>query len=258
MQRPPPAKKQKQHLSHVQSFQAKFVRQPPSVLTMPPSAPDVCEQPTASGLAQKNKEADTAFAESKWEVAYEAYTEALSMDPLNTRTNAILYCSRAAVLLKQDKLDEAVEDYTKAIELQAKYLKAYQRRAKCYMEQENYEAAVRDYSKVLEMKNTTENKRLLQNAQLELNKTRRKDNYSILGLQKTAGEYEIRKSYRKLALLFHPDRHMNASHAKRKEQERKFKIVGAAYAVLSDTKKKQQYDNAQRCSRRYQAGRDRC
>ena len=49
-----------------------------------------------------------------------------------------------------------------------------------------------------------ENKRLLSEAKLELKKSKRKDYYKILGVNKQANEDEIKKAYRKRALLHHP------------------------------------------------------
>jgi len=63
-----------------------------------------------------------------------------------------------------------------------------------------------------------------------------KDYYSILGVSKTASADEIKKAYRKLALQYHPDRN------KGKESEEKFKEVTKAYEVLSDSGKRQTYD----------------
>ena len=51
-----------------------------------------------------------------------------------------------------------------------------------------------------------ENKRLLSEAKLELKKSKRKDYYKILGVNKQANEDEIKKAYRKRALLHHPGR----------------------------------------------------
>ena len=64
----------------------------------------------------------------------------------------------------------------------------------------------------------------------------KRDYYEILGVQKTTGVDEIKKAYRKLALEFHPDRNKN------KDAEAKFKEISEAYAVLSDSEKRQQYD----------------
>lgn len=49
-----------------------------------------------------------------------------------------------------------------------------------------------------------EHKQLLKNAQLELKKSKRKDYYKILGVDKNASEDEIKKAYRKRALMHHP------------------------------------------------------
>lgn len=63
------------------------------------------------------------------------------------------------------------------------------------------------------------------------------DYYEILTVAKTATANEIKKSYRKLALKYHPDR----NHGE-KAAEAKFKQINEAYAVLSDPQKRQQYD----------------
>lgn len=63
-----------------------------------------------------------------------------------------------------------------------------------------------------------------------------KDFYQILGVTKNSSADEIKKAYRKLALAYHPDRN------KTKEADKKFKEVTAAYEVLSDSGKKQAYD----------------
>jgi len=66
-----------------------------------------------------------------------------------------------------------------------------------------------------------------------------KDYYEILGVSRDASEQEIKKTYRKLALKYHPDR---APEDKKKEYEEKFKEISQAYRVLSDEEKKTQYD----------------
>lgn len=63
-----------------------------------------------------------------------------------------------------------------------------------------------------------------------------KDYYEILGVSKTATLDQIKKTYRKLALQYHPDRN------KSKEAEIKFKEINRAYEILSDPQKKQAYD----------------
>jgi curved DNA-binding protein len=63
------------------------------------------------------------------------------------------------------------------------------------------------------------------------------DYYKTLGIDKKASKEEIKKAYRKLALKYHPDRNKDNPQA-----EEKFKEINEAYAVLSDPKKRKQYD----------------
>lgn len=65
----------------------------------------------------------------------------------------------------------------------------------------------------------------------------KRDYYEVLGLNKSAGDAEIKKAYRSLAKKYHPD--MNPGDA---EAEAKFKEINEAYAVLSDAEKKAKYD----------------
>lgn len=64
-----------------------------------------------------------------------------------------------------------------------------------------------------------------------------KDYYEILGVTRSATKEEIKASYRKLAMKYHPDRNPD-----NKQAEEKFKEAAAAYEVLSDDQKRQQYD----------------
>ena len=65
----------------------------------------------------------------------------------------------------------------------------------------------------------------------------KRDYYEVLGVQKGASKDEIKDTYRKLAMQFHPDRNKDVG------AEERFKEISEAYAVLSDDQKRQTYDN---------------
>ena len=66
----------------------------------------------------------------------------------------------------------------------------------------------------------------------------KKDYYETLNVKKNANESEIKNSYRKLALKYHPDKNTSSG------AEEKFKEISEAYAVLSNKEKRKLYDES--------------
>jgi molecular chaperone DnaJ len=64
-----------------------------------------------------------------------------------------------------------------------------------------------------------------------------KDYYSILGIDKSASEADIKKKYRSLSKEWHPDKHKGD-----KKAEQKFKEINEAYEIIGNPKRRQQYD----------------
>lgn len=69
----------------------------------------------------------------------------------------------------------------------------------------------------------------VRNAELELKKSKRKDYYKILGVEKDASDPEIKKAYRKLAIVHHPDKNPGDE-----EAAERFQNIGEAYETLTD------------------------
>ena len=67
----------------------------------------------------------------------------------------------------------------------------------------------------------------------------KEDFYKLLGVSKNASEPEIKKSYRKMAMKYHPDKNPD-----NKEAEEKFKEINEAHQVLSDPEKRAQIGRA--------------
>ncbi|KAL1739820.1 DnaJ domain-containing protein, partial [Schizophyllum fasciatum] len=102
---------------------------------------------------------------------------------------------------------------------------------------ENYDSAVQDFKSAIHEASTEGStteaeirtlKNELKQAELDLKRSKTKDYYKILGVQRDCSSADIKKAYRKQSLMHHPDK--------------KFKLVVEAHAVLSDPAKRERYD----------------
>lgn len=199
----------------------------------------------AKNLKEKKETGNKLFKVGKFREAHALYTEALNIDPRNADTNSKLFYNRALVNSKIGNIRDAIADCTSTLVNNANYLKALLLRAKCQNDMENFEESVKDYEAAHKLEKTMEIRNLLKEAKVALKRSKRKDYYKILGIDKRATDEEIKKAYKKRALTHHPDRHASASDEEKRDQEKKFKEVGEAYAILSDPQKKDRFDNGQ-------------
>ena len=138
---------------------------------------------------------------------------------------------------------EALKDINKSISLNENYIKAYMRRGNIYMALNMYEEAKYDFQKVKDAEPSNRDAvKLLEEAKKKEKIAKKRDYYKILDLKPDANETDVRKAYKKLALKWHPDRN-NESEEQKKMAEKTFRDINDAYSVLSDPKKKQQYDS---------------
>jgi len=192
--------------------------------------------------SQKEK-ANEVFKAGKYQEAIELYTKLLELDPKNNSFNSTIYSNRALCYQKLNQMMEALRDVNKSISLNERYWKAYVRRGNIYMLLKMYDEARYDYQRVKEAEPSNKDVlKLLEEAKKEEQKAKKRDYYQILGIGKEASQDEVRKAYKKLALKWHPDRN-NTSEEQKKMAEKNFRDINDAYSVLSDTQKKQQYDS---------------
>lgn len=174
--------------------------------------------------------------------AIKSYSQAVLLDKMNDQYNAILYCNRAAAHMKLKEWIEGEHDCSRAIDRKPDYVKAFTRRGQCKIENEKFDDAIRDYEKAQKL--CPEDKdiaRQVKNAKLELKKSKRKNYYKILGVEKDDKTPQIKKAYRKMALKWHPDKNTETEE-KSAKAEAMFKDVTEAYEILSDDKKRRRYD----------------
>lgn len=105
-------------------------------------------QQEASELKKKGND---VFKAGDYLESIKIYTDALKLFPLAcTEERAMLYCNRAAAKIKLERTKSAIDDCTKAIELNDKYVRAYLRRGKLYEQTDKLDESLADYKKVLE------------------------------------------------------------------------------------------------------------
>ncbi|GAB7339690.1 hypothetical protein MBLNU457_6266t1 [Dothideomycetes sp. NU457] len=192
-------------------------------------------------LDRTKTEGNDLFKAGKTEAAVEKYSEALQIDPTNKGTNSKLLQNRALCYNKLKKYKDAIADCEQALKLDPSYTKARKTKAKAMGEDGNWEEAVRELKDIAESNPEEPNiAKDVRNAELELKKSKRKDYYKILGVEKDANDAEIKKAYRKMALVNHPDKNPDDETA-----AERFKDIGEAYETLSDSQKRAAYDSGE-------------
>lgn len=100
-----------------------------------------------AGVPKTMQKAMASFKWAKWADAVSGFSEGISSDP----TNALLYFYRGLSQEKQDRAEEALADYLKAVELKPDFVLPYSSAAKIYARQNSHEKASELYGKAIEL-----------------------------------------------------------------------------------------------------------
>jgi DnaJ family protein C protein 7 len=185
---------------------------------------------TVQKLERMKEEGNQQYKAGQYQAALDLYSAALEVDPTNRGTNSKLLQNRAQCRIKLKQYAEAVADCEKAIALDPQYLKARKLKANALGLAGKWEEAVREWKQVQELDPEDRNiAKEVRRAELELKKSQRKDYYKILGVDQNATDAEIKKAYRKLAIIHHPDKNPGDPDA-----EARFKDISEAYETLID------------------------
>ncbi|CZR54448.1 related to tetratricopeptide repeat protein 2 [Phialocephala subalpina] len=192
-------------------------------------------------LDRMKADGNADYKAGRWQAALDKYTEALEVDPTNKGTNSKLLQNRALCRQHLKDYKGAIADCENAISLDPSYTKAKKTKATSLGKAGDWEAAVRELKELQEQDPQDAGlAKEVRNAELELKKSKRKDYYKILGVEKEADENQIKKAYRKAAIVHHPDKNPDD-----KDAEDKFKEIGEAYETLSDPEKRARYDSGE-------------
>ncbi|KAL8122224.1 hypothetical protein AgCh_018827 [Apium graveolens] len=222
-----------------------------------------------------------AFQSGRHAEAIEHYTAALSCSVESRPFAAVCFCNRAAAYQALGQIAYAISDCSVAIALDGSYAKAISRRATLFEMIRDFGQASTDLLRLESLlKRHVEDKvnqsgpsdRMSRLNELKQTQQRlyimeekaRKDiplnMYLILGVERSAATSEIKKAYRKAALRHHPDKAgqfltksdsgddnlwKEIADEVHKDTERLFKMIGEAYAVLSDPVKRSRFDQEQ-------------
>lgn len=234
---------------------------------------------TVRELLHHKTAGNEAYQAGRHAEAVEHYTSVLSCNLESRPFAAVCYCNRAAAYKVLGQITDAIADCSLAIALDGNYLKALSRRASLYETIRDYSQAASDLRRLLSLLskgvednannkgtsdrsiNYTNDLKQYRIRLSELEEEDRKeiplDMYLILGVEPSVSISEIRKAYRKAALRHHPDKACQSltkndhgddgiwkviAEEVHRDADRLFKIIGEAYAVLSDTAKRARYD----------------
>lgn len=219
-----------------------------------------------------------AFQSGRYAEAVECYTAAVICSVESRPFAAICFCNRAAAYRAMGQITDAIADCSLAIALDGNYLKAFSRRAALFEMIRDYGQAATDLERIISLLNKKlddKNNASLSSEKInysnELKQTQFKlsqmeeaarkevplNMYLILGVDHSAAASEIKKAYRRAALRHHPDKAgqtlarteygddalwKEIAEEAHKDADRLFKMIGEAYAVLSDPSQRSQYD----------------
>ncbi|KAH7402223.1 hypothetical protein DE146DRAFT_652761 [Phaeosphaeria sp. MPI-PUGE-AT-0046c] len=192
-------------------------------------------------LERMKSDGNASFKAGRYQEAVDTYTQALAVDPSNKNTNSKILQNRALCNSRLKQWKAAIADCDKALELDPSYTKARKTRSKALGESGNWEEALRELKALYEANPAEPGlAKEIRDAELELKKSKRKDYYKILGLEKDCTETEIKKAYRKLAIVHHPDKNPGDE-----EAADRFKEIQEAHETLSDSQKRARYDSGE-------------
>lgn len=215
------------------------------------------------------KKAKKAHLANKFQDEVNHLLKLLDVDPNHSYLIFSLYINIGYSYYKSKKYSESITYLQKANALWPGSQYVNYILGKNYLDddsstEEEFEKAVQHFNKAIELNNQNEeenelknsfspfyielnlNKNLLHDlsnqAQAALKRSKQKDYYKILGIQRSASVKIIKKAYREMALKWHPDKHVEGEKVK---AEKQFQLIAEAYEILSDKEKKMMYDRGE-------------
>ncbi|KAJ6921812.1 hypothetical protein NC652_015684 [Populus alba x Populus x berolinensis] len=235
---------------------------------------------TVRDLLRHKSAGNEAVRSGRYAEAVEHYTAALSNNIESRPFSAICFGNRAAAHQALGQIADAIADCSLAVALDGNYSKAVSRRAALHEMIRDYGQAASDLQRLVSVLENLSDEKVRQSSKPARSTSRTKelrqarqhlslmeeeakkgiqlDLYRILGVKDSDTAADIKKAYRKAALKHHPDKagqflaRSESGHDRQlwkeivqevhADADRLFKMIGEAYAVLSDPSKRSEYD----------------
>lgn len=205
---------------------------------------------TCRSVYENVKEARSAVFQRRFNDAINSINAAIELQtqhllPSKAPLYSKLYTERAECFLRLKQFQNALSDASKAVYSLDDYIPAWIIMANALHGLGRHEEALLQMEDLMsKFENNDQIRRAYQKADFEVRKMRRPDFYSLFGVSALASEMELKKAYKVKAKELHPDRLSsgNFTDEQRKEAEKNFKLLGEGLEILSDSFKRQLYD----------------
>jgi len=194
-------------------------------------------------VTKNDKRGDVAFEKGEFQTAIDHWWGAMNVD-----IDHLAFVR--PTLLKVVRAHMALKDYPKAEQECMKHVNNQESVEGLHLlgevqsSAEKYKEALRTYQRALEIAPDDQKqhcKRKVEEAQVALKQSTEKNYYKILSVPRNAKLKEIKKSYRELALQWHPDKNTDD----KEKAEQMFQDISEAYEVLSDKEMREKYDRGE-------------
>ncbi|KAL9183194.1 hypothetical protein ACHAXT_004981 [Thalassiosira profunda] len=195
-------------------------------------------------ITKKDQKGDEAFEKGEYQQAVDKWWEAMNAD-------ISLLAFVRPTLLKVVKAHIELKEYDKAIVEAKKHVdnqesvEGLHALGEAQQAAEKFDEAVRTFQRAFDMAPEDQKRDCKQKfdaAQVALKQSKEKNYYKILSVPRTAKLKDIKKSYRELALKWHPDKNTGEDTEK---AEQMFQDISEAYEVLSDKELRAKYDRGE-------------
>eukprot|EP00192_Tetraselmis_astigmatica_P003881 CAMPEP_0117684724 /NCGR_PEP_ID=MMETSP0804-20121206/21283_1 /TAXON_ID=1074897 /ORGANISM="Tetraselmis astigmatica, Strain CCMP880" /LENGTH=599 /DNA_ID=CAMNT_0005495797 /DNA_START=245 /DNA_END=2044 /DNA_ORIENTATION=+ len=202
---------------------------------------EIMERSARRERAEGYKQAGTvSFQKIDYKEALKQYSKAIEEEVEDPKFNALLYCNRAACQMAMKDYLSCISDCSTAAAMDSSLPRTYHRRAEAYQAIGDYSNAYNDMvilkdrlGKGDDVCSLMDSLRTKANAQTPVN------HYLVLGVPTDASERDIKKAYKMLALIHHPDK---VAQAEQPGAECVFKMLSDALRVLTSEDARKRVD----------------